>query len=137
VIFTLKKKELIFLSFKINIYSVINTLFALNSLSRIIVNHLFGEIYHMKIEGWRSKPIENEIILTLVKNRGEMLTNDLYRVLNNTYQDFGMPELMDLLFRLEVRSYIYVVQIKKDVWKIEINPKAHLSDDLMRQIKNI
>lgn len=90
----------------------------------------------MKIEGWRSKPIENEIILTLVKNRGEMLTNDLYRILNNTYQDFGMPELMDLLFRLEVRSYIYVVQIKKDVWKIEINPKAHLSDDIMRQIKN-
>jgi len=57
--------------------------------------------------------------------------------LNNSYQDFGMPELMDFLFRLEVRSFIFVVQIKKDVYKVEINPRARLSDELMRQLKNV
>ncbi len=89
-----------------------------------------------KIDLWESKPIKNEIILNLVKNRGEMLTSDLYRILTNIYTDFTHNALMDCLFRLEVRGIIFVSLIKKDVYKVEINPRAHLSEDLMEQMRN-
>lgn len=88
-----------------------------------------------KIETWRSKPIENEIILNLIRNRGEMLSNDLFRNLSNTYQDFSPSDLMDFLFRLEVRGMINVIQIKRDVLKIEIAPKAPLSADMEEMLK--
>jgi hypothetical protein len=90
----------------------------------------------MKIDLWESKPIKNEIILNLVKSRGEMLTSDLFRIMSNIYTDFTRNDLMDNLFRLEVRGIIFVSLIKKDLYKVEINPRAHLTDDLMEQIKD-
>jgi hypothetical protein len=90
-----------------------------------------------KIDTWRSKPIENEIILNLIRNRGEMLSTDLYRNLSNLYQDFSMMDMMDFLFRLEVRMMINVIQIKRDVLKIEIAPKAPLSKDMDELIKKV
>ena len=88
-----------------------------------------------KIEIWRSKPIMNEIILALVRNHGEMLTTELYRNMCNTYEDFSQLDFMDFLFRLEVRGFIFVNPIKKDVLKVEINPRAHLTRELMEDIK--
>ena len=88
----------------------------------------------MKI-AWNSVPVENEIINALIDNRGEMLTTDLQRKLSNMYEDFTRVDLMKHLFRLEVRSYIHVVSIKKDVSKVEINKNGQFSDQIRKKIK--
>jgi len=88
----------------------------------------------MKI-AWNSEPIENEIIYALIDNRGEMLTTDLLRKLSNKYEDFTRADLMKHLFKLEVRSFIHVVGIKKDVSKIEISKYGQFSDEIRKKIK--
>ena len=88
----------------------------------------------MKI-AWNSVPVENEIINALIDNRGEMLTTDLQRKLSNMYEDFTRADLMKHLFQLEVRSYIHVVSIKKDVSKVEINKNGQFSDQIRKKIK--
>jgi hypothetical protein len=88
-----------------------------------------------KIETWKSVPIENEILVTLIRNHGEMLTSDLLRSLESKYEDMTKEVLMDHLFRLEVRSYIQVVQIKKDVSKVEIARNARLTESLAAQLR--
>jgi hypothetical protein len=88
-----------------------------------------------KIECWQNKPVMNEVVISLIKNRGEMLTTDLYRTLSNAYQDFTWADLNDMLFRMECRGMIYVVPIKKDVSKVEINNRMHFSDEISEMIK--
>ena len=88
----------------------------------------------MKIS-WNSTPIENEILYALIENRGEMLTTDLQRNLSNMYEDFTRADLMKQLFKLEVRSFIFVMGIKKDVSKIELNKNGQFSDELRKRIK--
>ena len=88
-----------------------------------------------KIENWRSTPVESEIIHTVIRNQGEILTTDLLRYLSTLYDNFTKEEMMDILFRMEVRSYIQVVQIKKDVSKVELGRNPRLSDDLMAKVR--
>lgn len=88
-----------------------------------------------KLKKWNSIPVENEIISILLKNRGEILTSDLLRQLGNKYQDFTRSDLDSALFKLEVRSFIFVVSIKKDVSKVEINPRGNFSQEIMVEIR--
>ena len=88
-----------------------------------------------KVETWQSVPIENEIITMLLNNRGELLTSDIHRTLANSYEDFSRNDLMDLLYRLEVRGFIYVTPIKKDVAKIEIRRNGKFSNEVLKQIQ--
>lgn len=88
----------------------------------------------MKIS-WNALPIENEIIYALIDNRGEMLTNDLLRKLSNMYEDFSRADMMKHLFKLEVRSFIHVVGIKKDISKIELNKHGQFSDEIRKKMK--
>ncbi len=92
-----------------------------------------------RIQTWKYHPIENEIINTLLnpENRGEMLTTDLFRMLSNKYQDFTRGSLNQLLFKLEVQGMIFVVPIKKEVSKIEINKNAKFSDAIAKKLKTI
>ncbi|MHA1745059.1 MAG: hypothetical protein ACTSWW_03600 [Promethearchaeota archaeon] len=80
-------------------------------------------------------PIDTEIINILIKNRGEILTTDLYRQLSLTYKDITRAEMQDVLFRLEVRSFIHVSIIKKDVSKVEISRHGAFSDSVYREIR--
>ena len=88
----------------------------------------------MKIP-WNSEPVESEIIYALIDNRGEMLTTDLLRKLSNKYDDFSRADLMKQLFKLEVRSFIHVVGIKKDVSKIELSKHGQFSDEIRKKMK--
>ncbi len=91
-----------------------------------------------KRKTWKNVPIEDEILLNLItkKNRGEMLTTDLYRKLKLSYNNFSFGDLMDILFKLEVRGFIHVIPIKKTVSKVEISRNARFSPDIRRKIKN-
>ncbi len=88
-----------------------------------------------KSKTWKSIPLEKEIITIIIDNRGEILTTDLLRLLSNKYQDFLKYDLNDILFKLEVRSYIHVIPIKKDVNKIELNRYGKFSEELMKKIR--
>ena len=50
-----------------------------------------------KISTWKIHPIKNEIILTLIKYKGEMLDNELLRNLQKVYNDVTRtyPEIED------------------------------------------
>lgn len=89
----------------------------------------------VKLSKWNAIPIETEIITSLVKNRGEILSSDLFRQLGNKYQEFSKGEFDDALFKLETRSYIHVIPIKKDVMKIEINPNGNFTDEIKQELK--
>ena len=91
----------------------------------------------VKMSKWNSIPIENEIIGAIIRNHGEILTSDLFRQLMNKYEDLTKADLTDTLFRLEVRSYIIVIPIKKDVMRVELNPRASFSDDIKKTLKEL
>ena len=84
---------------------------------------------------WKSMPVNNEIFNILIKNRGEILTKDLLRQLKLIYKDITRTELLDVLFRLEVRSFIYLIEIKKGESKIEISPYARFSNGVRKQVQ--
>ena len=83
----------------------------------------------------KNTPIDTEIINILIKNRGEILTTDLYRQLNLIYKDITRNEMQQVLFQLEVRSFIHVSMIKKDVSKVEISRHGAFSDSIYREIR--
>ena len=84
---------------------------------------------------WRSQPVTNEIIQILIKNRGEILTPDLFRQLKMIYKNLTASELNDTLFRLEVRSYIYLINIKKGVSKVELSKYARFSNEVRKEVQ--
>lgn len=88
-----------------------------------------------KTKVWQPIPLEKEIVQLLLTNRGELLTSDLYRQLANKFQDFAKSEMMEALFKLEVRSYIHVIPIKKDVSKIEISRNARFTDEIKAEVR--
>ena len=88
-----------------------------------------------KKRSWRAMPLQNEIINILVKNRGEILTTDLLRQLKLNNKDITRTELQDMLFRLEVKSFIYLIEIKKGESKIEISPYARFSNGVRKRVQ--
>ncbi len=87
---------------------------------------------------WQKIPLSDEILLNLMseENRGEMLTTDLYRKLKLEFPNLTHSDLMDELFHLEVRGFVHVIQIKKNVSKIEINRNANLTQEIREKIRN-
>jgi len=88
-----------------------------------------------KLSKWNAIPLESEIITSLLKNRGEMLSTELFRQLTNKYAEFSKSDFDDALFKLETRSYIYVTSIKKDVQKVELNPNGNFTDEVKQELK--
>ena len=68
-----------------------------------------------KIGTWKIHPVKNEIILTLIRHKGEMLDTDLLRILQNQYVDINKSILSRILFNLEVQMLIDVQRLRKNV----------------------
>ena len=88
-----------------------------------------------KIGIWKTHPIKNEIILTLIRHKGEMLDSDLLRNLQNHYSDINRNVLNKILFDLEVEMIVYVQRLRKNVNKIELRKDAPISDNLKQMFK--
>jgi hypothetical protein len=88
-----------------------------------------------KIGVWKTHPIKNEIILTLIRHKGEMLDSDLLRALQNQYTDINRNTLNKILFDLEVEMIVYVQRLRKNVNKVELRKDAPISDNLKKLIK--
>ena len=89
----------------------------------------------VKIGVWKTHPIKNEIILTLIRHKGEMLDSDLLRNLQNQYSDITRNVLNKILFDLEVEMIIYVQRLRKNVNKVELRKDAPISDTLKKIFK--
>ena len=85
-----------------------------------------------KIGFWKISPLKNEIILTLVKNKGEMLDVDLFRQLQASYSDISKNVLKKYLFALEVEMIIDVERIRKTQNKITLRKDAPIDDNLRK-----
>ena len=88
-----------------------------------------------KIGTWKIHPIKNEIILTLIRHKGEMLDSDLLRILQNQYVDINKSGLSRILFSLEVQMLIDVQRLRKNVNKIALRKDAQISEFLKKIIK--
>lgn len=88
-----------------------------------------------KIGIWKIHPIKNEIILTLMRHKGEMLDTDLLRILQNQYIDINKSILNRILFNLEVQMLINVQRLRKNVNKISLRKDAPISDFLKKIMK--
>ena len=88
-----------------------------------------------KIGTWKIHPIKNEIILTLIRHKGEMLDTDLLRILQNQYVDISKSNLSRILFNLEVQMIIDVQRLRKNVNKIALRKDAPISEILKKIIK--
>jgi uncharacterized membrane protein len=88
-----------------------------------------------KIGTWKIHPIKNEIILTLIRHKGEMLDTDLLRILQNQYVDINKSGLSRILFNLEVQMLIDVQRLRKNVNKIALRKDAPISEFLKKIIK--
>jgi len=88
-----------------------------------------------KIGTWKIHPIKNEIILTLIRHKGEMLDTDLLRILQNQYVDINKSSLSRILFNLEVQMLIDVQRLRKNVNKIALRKDAPISEFLKKIMK--
>ncbi|MBD3351217.1 MAG: hypothetical protein GF364_07000 [Candidatus Lokiarchaeota archaeon] len=87
-----------------------------------------------KIGLWKILPLKNEVILTLIKYKGEMLDNELLRNLQKTYSDVTRAVLNKVLFSLEVEGIIDVQRIRKKVNKIKLLKNAPISKELIESL---
>lgn len=85
-----------------------------------------------KIGIWKVHPLKNEIILTLIRHKGEMLDADLLRALQNTYNDINKIVLNNLLFTLEVEMIIEVTRLRKNANRIALRKDAPIDDNLLK-----
>lgn len=69
---------------------------------------------------WYISPVKNEIMVQLIRARGEMLDVDLYRNLKKTYPDLSRKDLDMELMRLEVKGAIYCQRITKTKRKVSL-----------------
>ncbi|MHA1822028.1 MAG: hypothetical protein ACTSU2_11710 [Promethearchaeota archaeon] len=89
-----------------------------------------------KIGIWKVNPLKNEIILTLIRHKGEMLDSELLRVLSNIYSDINQIKLNHVLFELEVEMVIEVTRVKKNVNKISLRKNAPIDPSLLKIFNN-
>lgn len=84
---------------------------------------------------WKIRPLKNEIILTLIKSKGEMLDVDLLRNLQMQFPELSRNELNRELFKLEVQMIIDVQKIRKNASKVALLPNAPISEDLLKDLQ--
>ncbi|MCP4762529.1 MAG: hypothetical protein GY870_12175 [archaeon] len=85
-----------------------------------------------KMGTWKVHPIKNEIILTLLRHKGEMIDADLLRALQNVYQDINRSVLNKILFSLEVEMVINVQKLKKNQNKVSLRDRAPIDENLKK-----
>ena len=84
---------------------------------------------------WNIHPVKNEIILTLVRHKGEMIDSDLLRNLKTVYKDVTRKSLYKILFQLEVEMIIEVTRMRKNVNRIALRKKAPINSSLLKTIR--
>ena len=84
---------------------------------------------------WKVHPIKNEIILILIRHKGEMLDTDLLRALQNEYTELSRNSLSKVLFNLEVDMVIDVQRLRKNVNKISLRKNAPIHNTLKKFFK--
>ncbi|MHA1340362.1 MAG: hypothetical protein ACTSRZ_09160 [Promethearchaeota archaeon] len=89
-----------------------------------------------RINLWKITPLKNEIILTLINYKGQMLDTDLLRNLQTEYKDLNRTILYKALFKLEVERVIDVQKVRKGVNRIALRKNAPISKELLKELKD-
>ncbi|MHA1728205.1 MAG: hypothetical protein ACTSWY_05685 [Promethearchaeota archaeon] len=84
-----------------------------------------------KIGLWKIQPIRNEVILSLVRHKGEMLDTELLRNLENKYVGMNKIVLNRVLFNLEVEMIINVQKLRKNVNRIALRKRAPIDPGIL------
>lgn len=89
-----------------------------------------------KIGVWKIRPVKNEIILTLINYKGEMLDKELLRSLKKEYVDMTKYELNKVLFQLEVENIITVQRVRKHTNRIALKRNAPIDKELLQNLSD-
>ncbi len=80
------------------------------NLSRKSINHTY----------WRAYPLTLSIMNIVERRDGEMLEDDLVRLLDDEIGDYSDRELNSALMKLEIEGLLQIREIKKNFRKISI-----------------
>jgi Fe2+ or Zn2+ uptake regulation protein len=81
---------------------------------------------------WSATPLRNKIIVALVKRGGEVLDDDLARLVQRGEETVS-TEIMDReLMSLEVQGIVNISQITKTRKKIKLINQDRLNPDILR-----
>ena len=82
---------------------------------------------------WSATPLRNKIIVALVKRGGEVLDDDLGRLVQRG-EEAVSPEIMDReLMSLEVQGIVNISQITKTRKKIKLINQDRLNPEILKQ----
>lgn len=89
-----------------------------------------------KLSTWKVQPINNEIVLILVRHKGEMLDADLLRALQSKFTDVTRNMLYKSLFALEVSMVIEVIRLRQNKYKISLRKDAPIDASFLSTTTN-
>jgi hypothetical protein len=82
---------------------------------------------------WSATPLRNKIIVALVKRGGEVLDDDLGRLVQRG-EEAVSPEIMDReLMSLEVQGIVNISQITKTRKKVKLINQDRLNPEILKQ----
>nr|MDO8083235.1 hypothetical protein [Candidatus Sigynarchaeum springense] len=81
---------------------------------------------------WSASPLRNKILVAVVKRKGEILDDDLARLIQRRDEAISNEVLERELISLEVQGIINVSQITKTRKKIKLVNQDRLNSDLFK-----
>ncbi|MHA1730528.1 MAG: hypothetical protein ACTSU5_01220 [Promethearchaeota archaeon] len=82
----------------------------------------------VRTDGWHVTPLRNEVVVNLIRAKGEMLDVDLLRNLRKQFPELSKKDLDHELMTLEVRGAIYVQRITKTKNKVTLRKDNQVLD---------
>lgn len=111
-----------------NFYALVNfnQLLILNYL-----NYRFLPIFRDKMS-WSASPLRNKIIVALIKRGGEIIDDDLARLVQRGEESISSDTLQRELMCLEIQGVVNISQITKTRKKIKLINQERLNPDLFK-----
>ncbi len=81
---------------------------------------------------WSASPLRNKILVAIVKRKGEILDDDLARLVQRGDEVVSTEILERELMALEVQGIINVSQITKTRKKVKLINQERLNPDLLK-----
>ncbi len=81
---------------------------------------------------WSASPLRNKIIVALIKRKGEILDDDLARLVQRGEDIISDDVLQRELMNLEIQGVVNISQITKTRKKIKLINQDRLNPDLFK-----
>ncbi|MHA1794382.1 MAG: hypothetical protein ACTSVI_17230 [Promethearchaeota archaeon] len=81
---------------------------------------------------WRANPIRNRILVALIKRKGEVIDDDLVRLIQKNDQSITIKSIEKQLLSLEILGIVSISQITKTRKRVKLIRPELLNPDLLQ-----